>query len=411
MNRGRVECDELHFEEAHRLEKESTRLAQEYEDVWIELVSLGSDIQSLLGLGRLAEAEKLTDSVRALGERRGVHIRKLATVNLGFRFAVQRQKGALAAAREINEKALAAGPVPYAIWSLADRALLEFEQGDAAHGAQFLRKVEEQAHMADAYIVFHWEGWLIVLISLIAWFTGEAVRFEGAESAARDLLSRGGLRKGDLVHLHAGLGLITVIRGDGEAAGKHYTELLPFRGLVVCPYQGFVADHLLALLAGTMGDHTRARDHFNAALTFCRNQGLTLELAYTCWDYAQFLVESTESRDPALAASLCHEAALIARHCGLPRLIERLARLQSQLQRKPVRPAHPDSLSEREVEVLRLLAEGLSNALIGERLFISLHTVANHVQKILEKTGAVNRTEAAMYAVRHNLTGTGTPPE
>jgi len=60
-------------------------------------------------------------------------------------------------------------------------------------------------------------------------------------------------------------------------------------------------------------------------------------------------------------------------------------------------------LSEREVEVLRLVAVGLSNSQIGDRLFISLHTVANHVQSILTKTRLANRTEAAAYAIRHKL--------
>lgn len=97
---------------------------------------------------------------------------------------------------------------------------------------------------------------------------------------------------------------------------------------------------------------------------------------------------------------------MIARRCGLPRLLESTAELQKRLlQHKSVPPVYPDSLSEREVDVLRLLAEGLSNALIGDRLFISPYTVANHVQKILEKTGTANRTEAAIYAVRHRLLG------
>ncbi len=65
----------------------------------------------------------------------------------------------------------------------------------------------------------------------------------------------------------------------------------------------------------------------------------------------------------------------------------------------------PDGLTEREVEVLRLLGEGLSNRAIGERLFISTNTAANHVRNILIKTGAANRTQAAMYAADHELLG------
>jgi DNA-binding NarL/FixJ family response regulator len=65
----------------------------------------------------------------------------------------------------------------------------------------------------------------------------------------------------------------------------------------------------------------------------------------------------------------------------------------------------PDGLTDREVEVLRLLAAGLSNRAIGERLYISTNTAANHVRSILIKTGAANRTQAAMYAADRELLG------
>jgi DNA-binding NarL/FixJ family response regulator len=62
-----------------------------------------------------------------------------------------------------------------------------------------------------------------------------------------------------------------------------------------------------------------------------------------------------------------------------------------------------DDLSQREIEVLRLLAAGKSNREIADALCISLNTVATHVRNILAKTGAANRTEAAAYALRHGL--------
>jgi DNA-binding NarL/FixJ family response regulator len=63
----------------------------------------------------------------------------------------------------------------------------------------------------------------------------------------------------------------------------------------------------------------------------------------------------------------------------------------------------PHGLTEREVDVLRLVAEGLSNREIGERLFISSNTAANHVRSILIKTDAPNRTKAAVFATEHGL--------
>ena len=60
-------------------------------------------------------------------------------------------------------------------------------------------------------------------------------------------------------------------------------------------------------------------------------------------------------------------------------------------------------LSERETEVLRLVVDGMTNQEIAATLFISQHTVANHVASILNKLGLESRTAAAAYAVRHGL--------
>ena len=65
----------------------------------------------------------------------------------------------------------------------------------------------------------------------------------------------------------------------------------------------------------------------------------------------------------------------------------------------------PDGLSYREVQILGLVAEGMSNREIGAALFISEHTAANHIRSILRKTRCGNRTEAASYAHRHGLVG------
>ena len=68
------------------------------------------------------------------------------------------------------------------------------------------------------------------------------------------------------------------------------------------------------------------------------------------------------------------------------------------------KPSDSDSpLTERELEVLKLVAQGLDNPEIGELLVISLPTVRSHVTNILNKLGLSNRTQAALYALRHNL--------
>src|SRR5512135_1572523 len=62
-----------------------------------------------------------------------------------------------------------------------------------------------------------------------------------------------------------------------------------------------------------------------------------------------------------------------------------------------------NDLSEREREILRLVATGTSNKEIAQSLFISSNTVKVHLRNIFAKIGAASRTEAAMYAVRLKL--------
>jgi DNA-binding CsgD family transcriptional regulator len=72
----------------------------------------------------------------------------------------------------------------------------------------------------------------------------------------------------------------------------------------------------------------------------------------------------------------------------------------------PARPAiirDDPRLTDREVEVLRLLADGLTNREIADKLFVSLRTVATHVDHILGKLEVRSRTAAVAYAVRHGL--------
>jgi NarL family two-component system response regulator LiaR len=63
-------------------------------------------------------------------------------------------------------------------------------------------------------------------------------------------------------------------------------------------------------------------------------------------------------------------------------------------------PASPDHLTEREVEVLKLVAQGLSNQEIAEKLVVSVATVYTHVSNILAKLHLASRTQAALFALR-----------
>jgi DNA-binding NarL/FixJ family response regulator len=63
----------------------------------------------------------------------------------------------------------------------------------------------------------------------------------------------------------------------------------------------------------------------------------------------------------------------------------------------------PTGLSAREVEVLRLVAKGLTNAQVAEKLFISPRTVNRHLNSIYAKLGVSSRAAATRFAVEHDL--------
>lgn len=66
-------------------------------------------------------------------------------------------------------------------------------------------------------------------------------------------------------------------------------------------------------------------------------------------------------------------------------------------------PVSPDPLTDREVEVLKLIARGLSNNEIAETLVVSVATVYTHVSRVLDKLHLASRTQAALYALREGL--------
>lgn len=77
--------------------------------------------------------------------------------------------------------------------------------------------------------------------------------------------------------------------------------------------------------------------------------------------------------------------------------------LKENIERNTRKLEVDDSLTRRELQVLELLAEGLYNKEIAEKLFISEKTVKNHVSSIFKKIGVSDRTQAAVYAIKHNI--------
>ena len=82
-------------------------------------------------------------------------------------------------------------------------------------------------------------------------------------------------------------------------------------------------------------------------------------------------------------------------------------KLMRELNQPPSLPPTTDPLTEREVEVLRLVAQGLSNDDIADKLVVSERTVRTHVSHILDKLHLANRTQMALYALREGIAKLG----
>ncbi len=185
--------------------------------------------------------------------------------------------------------------------------------------------------------------------------------------------------------------------GDQDTAGLLYPELEPLTGQNVMIGHGVASygsgDRYLGMLAATLGDSARAERHFEAALELNRRMGAMTWLAHTHFEYGRMLRRGGE---PERAGAQLAEAGALADRHGLTALSARVGRLG------PTAP-NPSGLSDRELEILRLVARGLSNREIGAELHISEHTAANHIRSILRKTQSANRTEATAFAYEHGL--------
>jgi DNA-binding NarL/FixJ family response regulator len=141
-----------------------------------------------------------------------------------------------------------------------------------------------------------------------------------------------------------------------------------------------------------------AGDHLAAAAGF-RRMGCPYEAASALADS-----DDTASMREALATyerlGAAPAAATVTRE-----LRRRGVRVASRRSRDAQQPVHPSGLTERELEVLRLVAAGFTNPQIAAALYISRKTAEHHVSSILVKLGVSSRAEAAAAAVRLDIVG------
>jgi ATP/maltotriose-dependent transcriptional regulator MalT len=188
---------------------------------------------------------------------------------------------------------------------------------------------------------------------------------------------------------------------DMAAAFQHAEQALARASDPRQPLALVAAHRMLGELDTSAGRYNDVGRHLSASLALAEACAAPYERALTLLAEAA-LRARTEERDTA--RHLLDDVRPIFAALGAQPALARADALAARLDAtKEPAPTYPAGLSAREVEVLRLVADGLSNADIADRLFLSKRTVQVHVAHILQKTGAENRAGAAAFALRHGL--------
>ena len=241
-------------------------------------------------------------------------------------------------------------------------------------------------------------------ISLL--FEGDYERGAALNEEAATLLREHGY-KGGLEFVLDNLGWAALLQGDHERAKTYYEE-----NLALCQELGDktgVADSLegLACVAGTDGEAERAAKLFGVADVLRETVGYKHSPEEDAWREpyratAHLLLEE-DSWEEALAQG---------RAMGLKEAIEYALSAEVPSATTPSTagqpshsstPEHPAGLTSREVEVLRLVAEGMTSARIAKELFVSTRTVETHITSIYHKLGVSSRAAATRFALEHGL--------
>jgi DNA-binding CsgD family transcriptional regulator/tetratricopeptide (TPR) repeat protein len=360
---------------------------------------------ALTHAGRIEEANGQVQENLAAAER--LRDRGLLADALYVKALLAQLRGQWEEARVESDRglALAAGHLPL----LHVRAVVEYETGNDVAGGQYLQRLIDADRDAKPYPL---AGiFTAVALSQIAYSTNGMTDTEPAIGAARAVMAKPSAARNAVVSARMGHALLAVLDADVDACETDLEALAPFES--VMPTQNSLATgRVLGLLAHAAGQKRRAWNHFEHALAFCRASGFKPELAWTCHHYAAALLDLGARDDRVKAAALLDEGEQIARALDLVLLRRRIAAFRERYRLRLER--NPAGLTTREFEVLQLLASGKANKDIAEALFISTHTVAVHVARVLEKTGSSNRTATVAYAMRHHLlesTRSGTADE
>jgi ATP/maltotriose-dependent transcriptional regulator MalT len=225
-------------------------------------------------------------------------------------------------------------------------------------------------------------------------------RFDEARLALRPIAATGYENVGPAIAMLPGAALVTeaiFLLGEADLAEPVYQATLPFARLNVSAgasgLYGSVARYL-GMLASVLERWDDAAKHFEDGMELERRMGAPPFIARTRIAYAEMLLKRGRDADLRHARQLLDAGLAACRDLGMKPWEQRASTLLSGLSARGIAD-HP--LSSRELEVATLVAEGLSNRAIAERLHLSERTAESHVKNICDKLGFNSRSQVAAW--------------
>jgi len=315
-------------------------------------------------------------------------------VNSGIAFV----RGDWFAVRSMTDRGLGLNAFNPAL--MLSRILCEYETGNADQGDIFQDRLIKAARAGR-----HGPGLEIAIpsygIPMIAEITGSHEYLAEARMGSEIVLSFSSATPFAAQMARTGLAVNQMLTGDLHGIEELYEELLPYQGLWLA-WVG--VDRILGQICRATGRLDQAVEHFQSAMDFCAKSGLRSQPPRISLHYAGTLLDRNGDGDRAQARQMIDEALATAETLGMAPLKEQLTKLQNEIPAsRGAARLSPAGLSQREADVIRLIAAGRTDREIAEELIIAVRTVTTHVGSILNKTGAANRAEAASFATRHGL--------
>ena len=188
---------------------------------------------------------------------------------------------------------------------------------------------------------------------------------------------------------------------DADKAYAHAERALAHATEPRQPLALIAAHRLLGELDTDVGRYDNAETHLQASLTLADACAAPYERALTLLAIAELRAATGTSDD---ARRLLDEVRIICAPLDAKPALARADALAARLAATPATaPSYPAGLSAREAEVLRLIAHGLTNRQVAERLFLSPRTVEQHLRTIYNKLGVATRAAATHFAVTNGL--------